>query len=118
MQKLEYALCALLALGGAGHLLGTFSGYPIGSEVFVWSLSATAFTFLIVFLQALRIQRPHDRPVTIGATVATIAWLGLALSFGSAVGDIADPRAMMHALVSAALLATTAFGRLRAPAAA
>lgn len=113
MKTFEYILCGLLALGGIGHLFGTFTGYEIGSEVFVWSLSATAFTFLIAFLQLLRIQRPNDRPVRFGATVATLAWVGLALGFGNAVGNIADPRALMHAVVSALLVATTFLGGSR-----
>lgn len=118
MRKFEYVLCALLALGGVGHLFGTFTGYEIGSEVFVWSLSATAFTFLIVFPQVLRIQRADDGPVRTAATVATIVWIGLALGFGASVGNIADPRAMMHAVVSALLVVTTVLGRSRRPASA
>ena len=111
MNNFEYALCGLLALGGLGHLFGTLTGYPAGSEVFVWSLSATGFVFLIVFLQVLRINRPQDSAIRTGVSIATAAWVVLALAFGAAVGDIFDPRGLMHAIVSAALLATTFVGR-------
>lgn len=93
MRILEWTLIGLLALGAVGHLVGTFTGYVVGSEVFVWSLTGVAFVFLIVFLQALRVTRPHDHAVKIGATVATGVWLVLALTFGHAVGNIWDFRA-------------------------
>lgn len=113
MKRLEYVLIGLLALGGTGHLMGTLTEYPWGTEVFVWSLTAVCYVFLLVFLQVLRINRPDDRPVMIATSVATLAWLMLALWFGAAVGNIADARALMHAGVSAALLITTFLGRSR-----
>lgn len=116
MRTVELILCSLLALGGLGHLAGTITGYPAGSEVFVWSLTATAFVFLLVFLHVLRIYRPEDRPVRVAASVASVAWVGLALAFGAAVGNIADPRALMHAIVTAGLLVTSALGTRARPA--
>jgi hypothetical protein len=111
MKRLEYGLVGMLAFGATGHLFGTLTGYPWETEIFVWSLSAVAYVFLIVFLQILRITRPLDRPVSIAATVATACWLVLALGFGEAIGNILDFRALIHAGVSAALLATTFFAR-------
>lgn len=111
MRTVELVLCALLALAGLAHLGGTIAGYEPGSEIFVWSLSATGFVFLLVFLHVLRVYRPADRPVRAAATVASIAWIGLALAFGAAVGDVADPRALTHAALTLALLATTMVGR-------
>lgn len=117
MKAVELVLCGLLALGGLGHLYGTLTGYEPGSDVFVWSLTASCFVFLLVFLHVLRIQRPDDRPVMAAASLASVAWIALALAFGAAVGDIADPRALMHAVVTLALLVTTALGwRARAAA--
>lgn len=107
MKKLEIALCTLLALGGIGHLFGTLTGYEPGSEVFVWSLTATGFVFLLVFLHVLRIYRPGDRPVRVAAVIASVAWIGLAFAFGAAVGNVGDLRALMHAIVTLGLLATT-----------
>lgn len=106
MRRLELVLAGLLALGAVGHMIGTFTGYPWGSEVFVWSLAAVCYVFLIVFLQVLRINRPHDRPVMIAATLATAAWAALALGFGAAIGNVLDFRALIHAGVSAALVVT------------
>lgn len=103
-------LCALLALGGMGHLVGTIIGYQPGTEVFVWSLSATCFVFLLVFLHVLRVYRPQDKPVKVAASVGSVAWISLALAFGAAVGNVTDPRALMHAVVTAGLLFTSVLG--------
>lgn len=115
MRRLEFLLIGLLAFGGTGHLVGTLTEYPLGSEVFVWSLTAVCYVYLLVFLQLLRMFRPDDRPVMVAATIATLAWLGLALAFGAAIGNIADFRALMHAGVSAALLMTTFLAGERRP---
>lgn len=111
MKRLQLILTGLLALGAVGHLIGTLTGYPWGSEIFVWSLTAVGYVALIVFLQILRINRPSDQPVMIAATMATAAWVLLALAFGAAIGNVFDFRALMHAGVSAGLLATTILSR-------
>ena len=107
MRKLEIALCVLLSFAGVGHLAGTLAGYEPGTEVFVWSLSATAFVFTVAFLHLLRLRRPGDRLIAGGAAVATALWIVLALLFGSSVGAITDPRVLIHVAVSAALLAAS-----------
>ena len=118
MRTFELILCGLLALAGLAHLGGTLAGYEPGTEIFVWSISATCFVFLLVFLHVLRIYRPDDRPVRAAALIASVAWIGLALAFGAAAGDILDPRALTHAIVTLGLLAMTVLGsRARARAA-
>ena len=109
MKRFEYALCGLLMLSAIGHFIGTFTGYQIGTEVFVWSLSATAFAIAVVFLNILRIQRPDDRPIRWGAVGFALAWAVLALMFGASQGSFFDPRALTHAALSLALAVTGAF---------
>ena len=101
---IELGLCTLLALGGLAHLGGTLVGYEPGTEVFVWSLSAAAFVFTVVFLHALRIAHPTDGWIAAGAITATIAWIVLAFAFGAATGDILDPRALIHVVIALLLL--------------
>ena len=110
MKKLEWLLCALLALAGLGHLLGTFMFYEPGTELFAWSLAAAAFVFMLVFLHGVRIVRPHDSPIAWGAIVGTVAWIVCALLFGAADTGVLDPRVLMHVLVSAALVVTALLG--------
>ncbi len=111
MRKLQWGLIGVLALGGIGHLAGTLMGYPPGTEVFVWSLTAVCYVFVVVFLQALRMTREDDRWIRMGATIATAAWMLLALAFGVAVGNILDPRGLIHAAASAGLLIATLIGK-------
>lgn len=101
MNRVRYAMCTILALGGLGHLFGTFDGYPVGSEVFVWSLSGAALiaTAIVMNLFALSGNNTH----VLAAAAVSLAWCGLALAFGSAVGSIFDPRALTHAIPAAVL---------------
>src|SRR5262245_48458023 len=111
MKKVEYGLCALLALFALGHLAGTLTGYKPGTDVFVWSLSATFFVFAIVFLHVLRLRRPGDGLIRLGAIVFTAIWAVLALMFGWSQGNILDPRVLLHAAASVALMGTSLMRR-------
>ena len=115
MKAVEYGLCALLALGGVGHFAGTLTGYEAGTEVFAWSLSASAFVFTLVALHLLRLGRPADRPLAVVAIVATSAWIVVAILFGRAIGGVGDPRVLMHVAVSLLLVASAARSLLGAP---
>ena len=98
MTIFRYIMCGLLTLGALGHLYGTFGGYQVGSEVFVWSLSATAFTFAGVAFNIL--ARSGDRTLLAAAMVSAIAWAVLAMMFGAAIGNVFDARAIAHAAPS------------------
>lgn len=108
MKLLEYILCFALALFGLAHLIGTFAGYEFGSETMVWSISATAFVFTIVFLHVLRIRRPHDLPIAMGSIVTTIVWIGIALAFGASADGIGDLRVVLHVAASLGLIVLAA----------
>lgn len=102
----RYIMCALLAFGALGHLYGTFDGYPFGSEVFVWSLSATAFTFAVVTFNML--ARSGDSVLLVAGLVSACTWGVLAIAFGAAIGNVLDPRAIAHAVPSFVLVALDA----------
>jgi len=103
MAVLRYIMCAVLALGALGHLYGTFDGYPLGSEVFVWSLSATAFTLAVVTFNIL--ARSGDRTLLTAAMISAFAWGCLAILFGSAIDNVMDPRVIAHVVPSFILAA-------------
>ena len=110
MKRLDYGFCVLLALGGLGHLFGTFAGYELGTEVFAWSLSASGFVFTLVFLNVMRIRRPGVRVLALGAAVPTLVWAGIALMFGGSIGAVADPRILMHVVAALGLMAMALSG--------
>ncbi len=114
-KTVEYVLCVLLALASTAHLAGTFAGYDMGTEVFVWSLSATAFGFAIVFLHVLRINRPDDQTIRYGAIVFTLIWVVVALMFGASQGSVFDPRGLIHAIISLGLVWASLMRHRREP---
>jgi hypothetical protein len=113
MRAFEFGLCVLLALAGLGHLTGTFLFYTAGTDIFVWSLSASAFVFAIVFLHAVRILRPEDALIGNAAIVFSLIWVALAFLFALAEGNPADPRALMHIAASGGLAITALRQRTR-----
>ncbi len=106
MRRLELALCALLGISAVLHAIGSVASYPRGSEVLVWALAASGFCLSVVFLNVLRVMRRHDTAVGWGALVGTVSWLLVALGFGGAEVGYLDFRVLIHAALSAALVAT------------
>lgn len=95
LDLLRQILCVVLALGALGHLYGTFAGYPVRSETFVWSLSGTVLALTVAALNWLA---PGTTPaLTALAGLSALAWGVIALLFGRAIGNVADPRALIHA---------------------
>jgi hypothetical protein len=93
----------LLLIGAILHGYGTFIGYPAGSEVFVWSLAGSLAAGLIAVLNLLRSRRPADRPLAWICLVSSLCWVGVALAFGSAIGNVVDPRVLWHAVAALVL---------------
>jgi hypothetical protein len=94
----------LLVLGAALHALGSVTGYGTQPELLVWSLSGTLAALLLAVLNLMRAGRPTDRTLALVCLVGSIAWVAVALGFGAAIGDVLDPRALIHA-VNAGVLA-------------
>lgn len=103
MKVARYIFCALLGLSGVGHLVGTFLFYAPGTDIFVWSLSASAFVAAVITfnLFALSGRTSH----LLAAAISSLVWTGLALAFGQSIGSVADPRVLMHGISAAALAA-------------
>ena len=111
MKIARYLCCVLLGLSGLGHFVGTFLFYTPGTDTFVWSLSASAFVGAVITfnLFALSGRTSH----LLAAAITSLLWTGLALAFGQSVGDIADPRVLMHAISAAALAAINVAALIR-----
>jgi len=104
MGKLvDRAFIALLAFGVLGHLFGTFTLTDVGSPLFVWSLSGVLAAGMIVALNVLRHIRPGDQVIARIALVGSVCWIGIAILFGTSIGNVLDPRALLHAIAGAGL---------------
>lgn len=102
-KALDGIFALLLLIGALLHGYGTISAYEPGTEIFVWSLSATLAAALIAVLNLLRRSRRGDRVLALICLVASLAWVGLALGFGAAIGNMLDPRVLWHAIAALAL---------------
>jgi hypothetical protein len=58
------------------------------SGIFIWSLGCSLASALLAVLTA----------------IGTAGWLAVALAFGKSIGNMADPRVVMHAAASAGLV--------------
>ena len=94
----DRVLLGALGLSAVGHTIGTFALLEMGTPLFVWSLAGALAVWLLVAFHALRAARPSDRAVAWIAVVGSVGWALVALLFGASIGDVADPRALMHAV--------------------
>ncbi len=101
MAKLFDRICiGFLALGTLGHLMGTFKFTEPGTGLFAWSMSGVLAAALLVALNVLRHRREKDKAVASLALAGGIGWIGVVLLFGQSVGNLADPRVLMHGLTA------------------
>lgn len=95
----------LLFVFGAMHSIGSVMAYAFLTPELVWALSATGLSILVAVLNFIRAGRPEDRTLAWVCFGGCIVWVVLALSFGASIGNLADPRADLHALAAAVLAA-------------
>jgi hypothetical protein len=79
---------------------GNLQLLPLLSELQIWSLSGALAALLLGALHLMRVGRPHDRTLTLVALAGSVTWVIIALSFGVAIGNVLDPRALTHATVA------------------
>jgi len=94
----------LLVVGSLLHAWGSWMGYSTQPETLLWSLSASLAGLLLAALNLLRVGRAGDRALAWVCAAGSLAWVVVAVSFGRIIGDVLDPRALIHA-VNAAVLA-------------
>src|SRR5689334_3464257 len=102
MRWLDRGLSLLLILGGVGHTLGVIQFYKDPDTLF-WSLTDSVLIFLVAALNLLRSWRIGDRGLAGVAMSGAAANLAIALAFGRLIGNMADVRVIMFAVVSTGL---------------
>lgn len=103
MKTLDRICAWILVLGGVLHGVGSYLGYRHEPITMFWALNATALTLLIAALNLLRMERPGDRPLAWIAFVSSLAWTVGACVFGMLIGNVLDPRALVHGLTALVL---------------
>jgi hypothetical protein len=95
---------ALLLLGAVGHTVGTIMMTPPMSQIFISSLGASLACFLLGALNLVRAGRPDDKTLATITMAGTVCWALVAFAFGKSIGNVLDPRALMHMTVSVVLV--------------
>ena len=93
----------LMVISALLHGFGSYQLLPRLSELQIWSFSGALAALLLGALHLMRVGRPGDRMLTMVALAGSVAWVAIALSFGIAVGNVLDPRALIHATVALVL---------------
>ncbi len=103
LKLVDRAFGVLLVLAAIAHTFGSLSAYAFLSTELVWAFAASALAILVAAINLLRVNRPEDRTLAWICFAGCIAWIVLVLAFNVSVGNIADPRGLTHALVTAVL---------------
>ena len=103
MKNVDRFFAVLLAVFGAMHAYGSVTAYAFLTPELVWALSASGFSILIAVLNFIRAGRPEDRTLAWVCFTGCIVWAVVAFAFGASIGNLADPRADLHALAAVVL---------------
>jgi hypothetical protein len=98
MRTLDLVFGWLLVIGGVLHAIGSWAGYMTAPETLLWALAGSIAALLVAALNLLRVGRPDDRPLALVSLAGAIAWMAVALGFGAVIGNVLDPRALIHVL--------------------
>jgi hypothetical protein len=115
MKTVDRAFGWLLVVGGLLHSVGSVMHLANRPDVLVWALSGSLAALLLASLNLMRVNRPGDRTLAWVCTAGSIAWVLVAVGFGVSIGNVLDPRALIHA-VNAAVLAGFSIRTAVAPA--
>ena len=103
IKNVDRFFAVLLLAFGAMHAFGSVTAYAFLTPELVWALSASGFSILIAALNFIRAGRPEDRTLAWVCFAGCVVWAVIALAFGASVGNLADPRAVLHALAAVGL---------------
>jgi hypothetical protein len=111
---IDRGLSFLLILGGIGHTLGVMSFYKDPHTLF-WALTDSVLIFLLAAINLLRTWQPDNKPLAMVTTCASAANLVITFRFGQLIGDIADFRVILFALLSLGLTGFSLRDAIRRP---
>ena len=111
-RRVDRGFGVLLLLGAAGHTVGTLQ-HLRGTDAFLWSLGSSLAAALLAVLNLARAGRAADRPLAVVCAVGTLCWALLVVGFGVSIGNLLDPRVLMHLVASAGLVLFSMLGLAR-----
>ena len=103
MKTIDRIFACILVIGGLLHGLGSFHLYRDQPMTLLWSLCAALLTLLVAALNLLRVARPSDRPLAWISFAGSLSWAVAAFTAGVILGNIFDPRPLMHWITAGVL---------------
>jgi hypothetical protein len=94
----------LLVLATVGHTIGTVIWTQFLSGIFVWSLGSALASGLLGVLNLVRAGRPGDRTLALITAIGTACEILISFAFGLSIGNLFDPRPLVHVIISVVLL--------------
>lgn len=110
MKNIDRAFGWLLVIGAALHAYGSLAFYGPQTVTLVWALSGSLAALLLGAINLMRVNRPTDRTLAYVCFAGSLCWWAIALAFGIAIQNVADPRVLYHAIVATALAGFAAPG--------
>jgi len=105
MKVIDRIFAWILILGAIGHGIGSYLGYKHEPVTMLWAFNASFAGLLVASINLLRAGRPVDRPVAWIALLGSLALAASAIAFGVLIGNVFDPRPLVHAIAALALAA-------------
>ncbi len=96
MKIIDRVFAWILVLGGLLHGFGSLRMYAHQPMTMLWSLCAALLTLLVAAINLLRVARPSDRPLAWISFAGSLSWAVAAFAAGVLIGNIFDPRPLMH----------------------
>lgn len=94
----------LLVVSTAMHCVGCLIGFlHTNPDMLLWTEGAGIGGFLLAAVNLLRVNRPDDRALAWVCAAGCIAWAVMAIAFGVRIGNIFDPRPLVHTLTTLVL---------------
>jgi len=104
LRGVDRTLGILLALGAAGHTMGSLKTYSEQPMVLLWALCASVLIVLLGVINVLRVSRPRDAALAWVCAGGLVCWLVAAIIFGKLVGNVFDFRVIIFAVLSIGLI--------------
>jgi len=103
MRTIDRTFGWLLVIASLMHSAGSYMVYQHKPELLLWSEAAGLAGLLLAGLNLLRAGRPLDRALGWVSFAGCLGWLAVAFGFGVVVGNLLDPRLLVHVIVTLVL---------------
>ncbi|HTZ89989.1 MAG TPA: hypothetical protein VMA71_06600 [Alloacidobacterium sp.] len=105
MKTVDRVFGWLLVVSTLLHCIGCLVAFRhTNPDMLLWTEGAGMGGFLLAAVNLLRVNRPEDRGLAWVSAAGCVAWVVLAISFGLRIGNLFDPRPLVHSLVTLTLL--------------